>query len=103
MKYGKRPKRAPPAKKPKTASKSNSRAGLRISLKGQRTTLELRAMLHEAVDRLEALGLTHLRNANLYLTPVDAKGNQLTHIGASPIEDIAIERPYRSAAEEHGL
>jgi len=98
MKYGKRPKRTPARK----TSRSN-RAGLRISLKGQRSTRELRAMLHEAVDRLEALGITHLRGSNLYLTPTDAKGAVVTRIGAAPIEDIDIERPYPSAAEEHGL
>jgi len=98
MKYGKRPSRKRPPK-----PKQPARSGLRISLKGLRSTRELRAMLHEAVDRLEALGITHLRGSNLYLTPTDSQGQLVTRIGAAPIEDIEIERPYPSAAEEHGL
>jgi hypothetical protein len=78
--------------------------GLRIQLKGLRTTRELRAMLHEAIDRLEAQGITVVRGSNLYVTPADTKGNPLTRLsGGAPLEDIEIAGPYRSAAEEHGL
>jgi hypothetical protein len=100
MKYGKRPKRKAPARKSKQRTEQS---GLRIKLHGLRSTKDLRAMLHEAVDRLEALGITHVRGVNLYVTLSDKKGNPLTHIGGAAIEDIEIEHPYRSAAEEHGL
>lgn len=64
---------------------------------------DLRAMLHEAADRIEALGVTHARGINLYLTLCDHKGAPVTRIGREPIEDIVIEEPYRSAADEHGI
>jgi hypothetical protein len=78
--------------------------GMKVQLKGLRTTLELRAMLHEAVDQIEALGIKTVRGTNLYLTPADEQGNPLTHIAkGKKIPDIVIAEPYRSAAEEHGL
>ena len=78
--------------------------GMRIQLKGLRTTRELRAMLHEAVDQIEALGIKLVRGSNLYVTPTDEQGNQVTHISkGKKIPDIVIAEPYRSAAEEHGL
>lgn len=78
--------------------------GLRIQLKGLRSTQELRAMLHEAVDRLEALAITHARGINLYLTPADKEGNPVyPRQHRRRVADIVIEEPYRSAADEHGI
>jgi hypothetical protein len=92
-----------PRKTAKTA-KTPQTKGMRIQLKGLRTTRELRAMLHEAVDQIEALGLKRVRGSNLYITPADEQGNPLTHIAkGKKIPDIIIAEPYRSAAEEHGL
>jgi hypothetical protein len=89
---------------PRRSGKQQPLKGLRIQLKGLRTTRELRAMLHEAVDRLEAQGITVVRGSNLYVTPADTKGNPVTRLsGGAPLEDIIIPGPYRSAAEEHGL
>ena len=85
------------AKKPKPD-------GLRIQLKGLRSTQDLRAMLHEAVDRLEELAITHARGINLYLTPADKEGNPVhPRQHRRRVADITIEEPYRSAADEHGL
>lgn len=76
---------------------------MRVKLHGLRTTQELRAMLHESIDQIEALGITHLSGCNLYVTPSDSKGNIVVRIGHTPIEDLEIKEPYQSAAEEHGL
>ena len=79
-------------------------AGMRIQLKGLRSTQDLRAMLHEAVDRLEELAITHARGINLYLTPADKEGNPVSpRQHRRPVADIVIDEPYRSAADEHGL
>ena len=79
--------------------------GIRIQLKGLRTTAELRAMLYEAIDQVEALGITHLRGSNLYVTPADQEGTPLTRFGPRhrKVDKITIEEPYRSAADEHGI
>ena len=77
---------------------------MRIRLQGLRNTQELRAMLHEAVDRLEALGIKTVRGSNLYLTPCDENGAPLIRLAdRQRIHDLTIAEPYRSAAEEHGL
>jgi hypothetical protein len=83
--------------------KTTAPKGLRIQLKGLRTTQELRAMLHEAVDGIEAKGITHLRGSNLYVTPCDGDGNPVIRYGRHKLQDFSIEEPYPSAAEEHGL
>lgn len=78
--------------------------GLRIQLKGLRSMHDLRAMLHLAVDELEALPITHARGINLYLTPADKEANPVyPRKNRRPVADITIEEPYRSAADEHGL
>jgi hypothetical protein len=79
--------------------------GMRIQLQGLRSTTELRAMLHEAIDNLEALGITHCRGANLYVTPCNQEGQVLTPLGSgrTKIDQLTIEGPYPSAADEHGL
>lgn len=83
---------------------SPSPKGMRIQLQGLRSTAELRAMLHEAIDHLESLGVTHGRGANFYVTPCDTDGNMLTPLGSGRtiIDRIIIEGPYPSAADEHG-
>ncbi len=90
-----------PARK-KTPSKPLPK-GIRITLKGLRSTKDMRAMLHEAIDQIEALGITHLRGSNLYVTACDAKGDPVTRIGRDKIEDIVIDGPYPCAADERGL
>ena len=93
-----------PRKRIAAPKKQRAIKGLRIQLRGLRTTRELRAMLHEAVDRLEVQGITVVRGSNLYVTPADTKGNPLNRLsGGAPLEDIIIAGPYRSAADEHGL
>lgn len=78
--------------------------GLRIKLKGLHPMQDVRAMLHEAVDRLEALAITHARGINLYLTPADKEGNPVSpRQNRRPLTEITIEEPYRSSADEHGL
>lgn len=93
-----------PRRRTAAPRKQKAIKGVRVQLKGLRTTRELRAMLHEAVDRLEAQGITVVRGSNLYITPADTKGNPLNRLsGGAPLEDIVIAGPYRSAADEHGL
>ena len=67
------------------------------------TIAELRAMLMEAADQIEAAGITHVKPCNLYVPPVDAKGDPIVRIRGHELEDIVIPAPYRSAADEHGL
>lgn len=86
-----------------TQKKTTPPKGLRVSLKGLRSTQELRAMLHEAVDNLEANGITHCRGANLYVTPCDNEGKPIIRYGRHKLKDITIAEPYPSAADEHGL
>ena len=75
---------------------------MKIKLQGRRTTAELRAMLHRALDELEALGVTHARGANLYLTPVDEDGAEVRpRRYRHEIKELSIKGPYRSAADEY--
>lgn len=84
--------------------KNSKPDGIRIQLKGLRTTKDMRAMLHEAINRLEDLGITHLRGSNFYVTPADKEGSPvMPRQHRKKITSITIEEPYRSAAEEHGL
>ena len=86
------------------AEKKKKPDGIRIQLKGLRSMQDLRAMLHEAVDKLEALPITHARGINLYLTPADKEGNPVApRQHRRPVADIIIEEPYRSIADEHGV
>lgn len=77
--------------------------GMKIQLKGLRSAKELRAMLHEAADRIEALNIPYVRGVNLYLTPANGKGEPLTRLGRQKFADmdIVIDGPYRSAADEY--
>ncbi len=88
----------------RTAKKAPLPKGMKIQLKGLRNTKDLRAMLHEAVDRIEAMGITRLRGVNLYVTPADEKGQPLTRLGRDKLSGmvIVVENPYRAAADEYG-
>lgn len=90
--------------KPRGSGSRKKPDSFRAKLDGLVTPAELRAMLNEAVDRIEALGATHLRGTYLYATPADARGERvvLSEHGR-PVGQIVIEPPYRSAADEHGL
>jgi hypothetical protein len=66
------------------------------------TTVELRQMMMEAVDAMEADGITHVKACSLYVPPVDAKGQPVTHVRGRELEEKLIAQPYRSAADEHG-
>lgn len=86
------------------AEKKKKPDGIRIQLKGLHTTQELRAMLHEAVDRLEALNIKAARGINLYVTPADENGNPVfPRDDKGKVTEITIAAPYKSAADEHGL
>jgi hypothetical protein len=92
-------------------SKSNSTGDsardsirVRMGYKGGPWTLnEVRAMIIDALDQAAATGITHIARANLYLNPVDAQGRIVNRVGSTPLPDLDIPHPYRSAAEEHGL
>lgn len=79
--------------------------GLKIQLRGFRSTPDLRNMLNLAVDEMEARGIRNARGVNLYLTPADGEGNQVfpRKEDGSRLAVITIEAPYRSAADEHGV
>jgi hypothetical protein len=98
-----------PPRKPKSPrSRKIPLDRLRIHLKGHHTTAELRAMLNEAVDKIEAMAITHfgtrLIGSDLYIKLSDHRGDALTNLGpyAEIMKDeITISEPYRSAADEH--
>lgn len=91
----------PKSPKKKGGGSSNS---FRVKLDGLVTPAELRVMLNEAVDRIEALGATHLRACYLYGTPADARGQRMTLVErGKAVSEVVIEPPYRSAADEHGI
>ncbi len=46
------------------AVKKTYDSGMRIQLKGLHTTADLRAMLNEMVDQIEAVGVSHIKGAN---------------------------------------
>lgn len=90
--------------KPRAGKKSGRGRSFRVKLDGLVTPAELRVMLNEAVDRIEALGATHLRACYIYGTPSDARGQRVTlREGGRVISELVIEPPYRSAADEHGV
>ena len=94
------------ARKGRNRSPKPTRDSIRVKLGhggGPWTLDQLRAMIIDALDQAERLGMTHISRANLYLNPVDSKGNVATVIDRQPLPDLDIKRPYRSAAEEHGL
>jgi hypothetical protein len=69
-----------PPKKPAT-KKPPPKDSIRIKLGGsgnQWTIAELRALAHEGVDRIAAAGITHVKGCNLYVSPVDSKGQPIT-------------------------
>ena len=77
---------------------------MRIQLKGLHTTADIRAMLNEAIDQIEAVGITHLFGANFYFSPADRNGSRVyPRQYGHPVVFPAIEQPYRSAADEHGI
>ena len=89
----KRPKKAPA--KPR---------GLRIQLRGSRSTEELRDMLRQAVDQMEEHGIKQASGVNLYITPLDENGARVTPVAnGQAVNTIVIEAPYKSAADEYGL
>ncbi len=93
-----------PPKKPRT--KTPTKDSIRIKLGGsgnQWTVTELRALANEAVDRIEATGIAHVKGCNLYVSPVDSKGQPIVRVHGAELEDIVIAAPYRSAADDHGL
>lgn len=67
------------------------------------TTADLRAMAMEAVDQLEAAGITHVKPCNLYIAPVNEKGEPIVRVRGEALKDVVIPAPYRSAADDHGL
>jgi hypothetical protein len=73
--------------------------GIKIKLAGKRTTRQLRAMLHDAVSQLEAVGIENVDWINLYITPIDKAGKPL--IMRTRIPDLVIDAPYPVAAEEY--
>ncbi len=86
------------------ADQKTKPSGIRIQLKGLRTTAEIRAMLHDAINQLDDLAVTHLRGVNLYVTPADKEGSPVTpRKHRRKITSITIEQPYKSVADEYGV
>ena len=99
---GKIRNKPPRAKRPRKAPAKPR--GLRIQLRGTRTTEDLRDMLRQAVDRIEEHGITHASSINLYVTPSDENGAPVTPVAnGQTVSTIIIEAPYKSAADEYGL
>lgn len=77
--------------------------GLRIQLKGLHSTAELRAMLNEAVNEIEALNVQWVRGTNLYTTLCNKEATPVypENENGKRITLITLENPYRSLADEH--
>ena len=70
---------------------------IRIKLEGNHELADIRLMMHEAINELEARGIGRVKNCNLYITPVcDVSKPEI-------LDTIIIGHPYRSAADEHGV
>jgi hypothetical protein len=94
----------PPRKSTRT-TKRNFTESFKVKLGSSTfiyTTVELRQMMMETCDQLEADGITHVKACSLYIPPVDAKGMAVTRVRGHELEDRIIAQPYRSAADEHG-
>jgi hypothetical protein len=92
---------APTRRTSTTPAAQHDGKSIRVRLLGCRTLEEIRAMLDEAIYRLEELKIPKARSIYLYLTPADADGEPL--ITRAKIADLVIEKPppYRSAADEY--
>jgi hypothetical protein len=95
--YGKTPSGERPSKP--APQKNALPKGIKIKLAGRRTTRQLRAMLHDAVNELEAAGIEHVSGINLYVTPIDKTGAPL--VMRRRVPDLVIDAPYPVAAEEY--
>lgn len=78
-------------------SKQKKQPSIRIKLEGKHTPADLRLMLNEAVDNLEARGIKQVKNCNLYITPLSEADR------SKNLDTITINHPYRCAADEHGV
>src|SRR5262245_18998815 len=87
-----------------TTTNSKEIDSFRAKLDGLITVAELREMLNETVDRIEALGATHLRWCSLYVTPSDVRGQKVSLVqNGRVVKQVKIEPPYRSAADDYGV
>jgi len=80
--------------------------GMKIACPGRHSTDEVIAIFVSAVHELKARNIKHIAGLNIYFTPIDRHGRPLTHFpdGAKiPGSTVTLDRPYKSAAEEHGL
>src|SRR6266851_8680827 len=85
MAHRKSPKKSPP--------KDSIRAKLGYT-GGPWTMVEARAMVIDALDQAAAAGITHIARANLYINPVDEKGQTVNRVGRTPLPDIDVPHPY---------
>jgi hypothetical protein len=93
-------------RKPATHSRKNYKESFQMKLGRPLsvwTVPELRALMMLAADRLEADGITHVKPCNLYINPVNARGEPIVRVRGEPLADVLISEPYQSAADEHGL
>ena len=93
-----------PPRQPRGKAPPKDSIRIKLGGSGNHWTLdELRAMANEAVEHIAVAGITHVKACNLYVAPVDPKGDPITRARGKPLEDILIHVPYRSAADDHGL
>ena len=93
-------------RKTRSTKKEPPRDSIRVKLGyggGPWTIEQFRDMVIEALHQTAATGITHIARANLYINPVDEKGHIVNRVGRTPLPDLDIPHPYRSAADEHGL
>jgi hypothetical protein len=93
-------------RKPNYRTKKSYRESFQIKLGRPLSVFtipQLREMMMLAADQLEAGGITHVKPCNLYINPVDARGEPIVRVLGEPLADVLIPEPYRSAADEHGL
>jgi hypothetical protein len=80
--------------------------GLKLTCPGRHAVGDLQEILLQSLRELESRNIRFVSGLNIYLTAVDEHGRPLLHYPDGrniPGDIIAIDRPYRSAADEHGL
>lgn len=78
---------------------------MKVRFRGEFTLEEFFQALYDERARFEEKGITHVRSAYLYYTPIDEYGDpvQLTHCTGEPMEGWTTDGPYPCAAKDFKL
>jgi hypothetical protein len=75
---------------------------MRCKIKGRKSIKKLRAALHQVVDDMEQLGITHADRVYIYFAPVDEEGAPVTvYRDRRKLEEWSIKGGYEAVADEY--